>query len=157
MDLSKAFYCLPPELINDKLIAYGLSQDAVDLIDNYLPNRKQCVKIEEKCSSFLNIIKGVPKGSILGPLIFNTFINDNFYFIDKAKLFNYADDNTLSFSHSDFANLVVILIRESKILIDWLFWKSDEGQPGQVPGIGCWRKNICSKAKIQHRRGGSRV
>ena len=117
MDLSKAFDCLSPSLIKDKLIAYGLSNDAVDLIDDYLSNRKQCVKIGEKCSSFLNIIKGVPQGSILGPLIFNIFINDTFYFIDKAKLFNYADDNTLSFSHSDFATLVEILVRESKVLI----------------------------------------
>ena len=67
MDLSKAFDCLSPSLIKDKLIAYGLSNDAVDLIDDYLSKRKQCVKIGEKCSSFLNFIKGVPQGSILGP------------------------------------------------------------------------------------------
>ena len=95
MDLSKAVDCLSPNLIKDKLTAYGLSNDAVDLIDDYLSNRKQCVKIGEKCNSFLNIIKGVPQSSILSPLIFNIFINDIFYFIDKAKLFNYADDNTL--------------------------------------------------------------
>ena len=111
MELSKAFDRLPPNLIKDKLKAYGLSKDAVDLIDDYMSNRKQCVKIGEKCSSFLNIIKGVPPGSILGPLIFNTFTNDIF-----ISLFNYADDNTISFSHSDFATLVEIPIRESKVL-----------------------------------------
>ena len=48
-----------------------MSTDAVDLINDYFSNRKQCVKIGEHCSSFLNIIKGVPQGSILSPLIFN--------------------------------------------------------------------------------------
>ena len=112
MGLSKAFECLPLNLIKVKLNAYGLSKDAVELIDDYLSNRKK------NSSSFLNIIKGVPHGSILGPIIFNIFINDIFYFIDKAKLFNYADDNTMSLSHSDFATLVEILVRESKVLID---------------------------------------
>ena len=52
---------------------------------------------------------------------FQYILNDIFYFIDKAKLFNYADNNTLSFSHSDFATLVEILGRESKILIECFF------------------------------------
>ena len=72
--------------------------DAVDLIHGYLTDRKQCVKNGEHCSSFQRITKGVPQGSILGPLIFNTVLNDMFYFIEKGKLFNYADDNSIFFT-----------------------------------------------------------
>ena len=55
MDLSKAFDCLSPNLITEKLIAYGLSSNAVELVNNYLSNRKQCVKIGNFCSTFLDI------------------------------------------------------------------------------------------------------
>ena len=58
------------------------------------------------------------RGSILGPLIFNIFINDIFYLIDKAKLFNYADDNTLSYSHPDFSTLIEVRENESSKLIE---------------------------------------
>ena len=40
---------------------------------------------------------------------------------EKGKLFNYADDNTLSFSHPDFATLITVLEQESRVLIDWFF------------------------------------
>ena len=143
MDLSKAFDCLPSNMIKENLNAYGLSKDAVDRIDDYLSNRKQCVKIGEKCSSFLNIIKGVSQGSILGPLIFNIFINDIFYFIDKAKLFNYADDNTLSFSHSDFATLIEILVRESKVLIDAFFFRNQmNANPDKFQALAVGEKRL---------------
>ena len=55
----------------------------------------------------------------MGPLIFNIFLNDIFYFIEKGKLLNYADDNTLSFSHPDFVTLLTVLEQESRVLIDW--------------------------------------
>ena len=69
-DLSKAFDCLPHDLLIAKLDAYGFKNDALYLIFNYLNNRKQRVKINSSFSSFQNIISGVPQGSLLGPLLF---------------------------------------------------------------------------------------
>ena len=60
-------------------------------------------------SSWSDIQKGVPQGSILGPLLFNVFINDIFYFVKKGTLYNYADDNALSYGHPDFNVLTSVL------------------------------------------------
>ena len=62
-DLSKAFDCIPHDLLIAKLAAYGLSEKALMYILPYLPNRKQCVRINKNYSDFENIIKGVPQDS----------------------------------------------------------------------------------------------
>ena len=92
-DLSKAFDCLPHDLLIAKLDAYGFKNDALYLIFNYLNNRKQRVKINSSFSSFQNIISGVPQGSLLGPLLFNIFLTDIFLFC-PTEIASYADDNT---------------------------------------------------------------
>ena len=74
MDLSKAFDCLPHGLIVAKLHAYGLSASACNLLFSYLNGRKQRVKISNSRSSWTALSKGVPQGSILGPLLFNIFL-----------------------------------------------------------------------------------
>jgi hypothetical protein len=104
MDLSKAFDCLPHDILLCKLSAYGLSPKSVELLRNYLTGRKQQIKLQGDLSSWADIQKGVPQGSILGPLLFKFFINDIFYFIEYGTLYNYADDNTLSYvnEHTDF-------------------------------------------------------
>ena len=71
MDLSKAFDCIPHELLTVKLSAYGLSDEALAYIFSYLSGRKQSVKINNCYSIFQLILPGVPQGSILGPLLFN--------------------------------------------------------------------------------------
>ena len=96
VDLSKAFDCLPHRLVLAKLSAYGLSNDSCHLLMSYLFERKQRVKMGNARSSWSEITKGVPQGSILGPLLFNVFINDIFYTIENV--YNYADDNVLSCS-----------------------------------------------------------
>ena len=95
MDLSKAFDCLPHDILLSKLSAYGLCNESVNLLKSYLSGRTQQVKLNGIVSSWSAIKKGVPQGSILGPLLFNVFINDIFYFLEHGTLYNYADDNTV--------------------------------------------------------------
>ena len=135
MDLSKAFDCLPHGLLRAKLIAYGLSAGAVDLLDSYLSNRQQRVNLGPATSNWESLFKGVPQGSILGPLIFNIFINDIFYIIKKGTLYNYADDNTLSFIHKNLNILKEILQGESILLIQWFTENLMKANPDKFQAI----------------------
>ena len=83
MDLSKASDCLPHEILLDKLSAYGVSSHSVSLLKSYLSNRKQQIKINGILSSWADIQKEVPQGSIVGPILFNIFINDILFFLYK--------------------------------------------------------------------------
>ncbi len=73
MGLSKAFKCIPHDLLLAKLKAYGVEEVSLTLIASYLRNRKQYVKICGYCSEWLSLSKGVPQGSINRPSIFNFF------------------------------------------------------------------------------------
>ena len=99
VDLSKTFDSISHSLLISKLNAYGFTENAVNLIRSYLHDRLQRVKIGNNYSDWKTIQHGVPQGSILGPLLFNLFINDLTYFVNDAKLRLYADDTTLYLSH----------------------------------------------------------
>ena len=94
-DLSKAFDCLPHELLIAKLQAYRVDIPFLKLLHSYLTKRKQRVKLNGTYSSCSEIISGVPQGSILGPLLFNIFLCHLFQFFPDLDITNYADDNTL--------------------------------------------------------------
>ena len=76
MDLSKAYNFLPHDLLIAKLEAYGFDNTGLALITDYLKNHLQQVKIGATFSLYLQILRNVAKGSILGPILFNLFIND---------------------------------------------------------------------------------
>ena len=140
MDLSKAFDCLPHDLLLLKLKAYSLSENALNLIDDYLSNRKQYVKVSTYFSTWQNIYKGVPQESILGPVLFNVFLNDIFNFVKENKLYNYADDNTLSHSGPDLNGLVKSLEKESATLIDWFANNKMKANPDKFQSIAIGNK-----------------
>ena len=120
MDLSKAFDSIPHELIIAKLHAYGFDENALVLIHSYLRKRKQSMRINNVYSSFQHIVSGVPQGSVLGPIIFNFYINDLFFFIKKATIYNYADDHTLACFSESLPELVRVLEEEAGNALSWL-------------------------------------
>ena len=135
MDISKAFDCLPHCLTICKLHAYGFSMDACKFIASYLYKRKQRVKIGEIKSDWKEINKGVPQGSILGPLIFNIFMNDLFYFITQGNLFNYADDNSISVNHVELHVVSHLLQAEAEATVQWFSENSMQANPAKFQGI----------------------
>ena len=76
MDLSKAYDCIPHQLLIAKLEAYGLHKNSLNLLADYLSGRKQRTKIGSVFSEWWKIICGIPQGSILARfyLIFSLMI-----------------------------------------------------------------------------------
>ena len=135
MDLSKAFDCLPHSLIICKLYAYVVSASACKLIASYLYKRKQRVKIENENSEWLDISKGIFQSSILGPLIFNIFINDIFYVIQDGNMYNYADDNWVTVHHRESTTLQGILQNEAKLMVEWFEINAMQANPDKFQGM----------------------
>ena len=118
-DLSKAFDCLNHELLIAKLEAYGFDQSSLSYIYSYLSERKQRTKVNNSFSEWSNIFVGVPQGSILGPLLFNIYLNDIFYFIDKSDIANYADDTTPYSVNTTMDSLLNSLEVDTHTLAEW--------------------------------------
>ena len=118
-DLSKAFDCLPHDLIIAKLNSYGFNLTALNLIHNYLTKRKQRTKINHLYSAWEDVLVRVPQGSILGPILLNIFLSDLFLVVDDFDIANYADDNTIYKEHDNIDDLITSLQDVVSTLFKW--------------------------------------
>ena len=120
MDLSKAYECLPHDLLIAKLAAYGLDISSLRLLYSYINNRYQRAKTGSHGSTVRKIKIGVPQGSVLGPLLFNIFINDVCPINLDSEIYNIEDDNTLYSCGHDLQEIVTNLENDLCKLLKWL-------------------------------------
>ena len=118
-DLSKSFDSISHDLLIAKLNYYGFGSKSINLVNDYLSGRKQRTKIGETLSSYRELLYGIHEGSILGPSLFNIYINHLFLFTKDFNIANYADDcSPFEFSGTS-DDVIKKLEKDSCILIQW--------------------------------------
>lgn len=119
IDIRKAFDCIDHGLLLRKLRAAGVRGKALDLLASYLEDRFQYVEIEGIRSESRRNRRGIPQGSILGPLLFLVFINDIFSLHLFSSLQLFADDATSVFSCLNYQELRIKMKHDLKVLYSW--------------------------------------
>ena len=146
-DLSKAFDCLPHELLIAKSHSYGFSLNALRLIHSCLSNGRQRAKINENYRSWEEILFGVPLGSVLGPLIFSIFTSDLYFKVNEIDFASYPDDNTSFVSGDRLDNVFNSPEKSSSKLFGWFSNNQMKANPDKCHLLTTATASIAIKIK----------
>ena len=118
-DLSRAFECISHDLLIAKLNVYGFDRNSLNVIHNYLFGRYQKTKMGSSFSDLLDILYGVPQGSILGPLLFNINVCDLFLSEYSSEFTSFVDDTTPYECGNDYDEVINKLENTIEKLFNW--------------------------------------
>ena len=119
VDISKAFDSINHKILLGKLEHIGLSESSLKWFKSYLADRRQCVCINGELSETRQIDFGVPQGSVLGPLLFNIYVNSLLTCVKKCRMILYADDAVLIYAASTLDSLQDAFVLDFKLMCDW--------------------------------------
>ena len=153
MDVSKACDCLPHDLLLVKLVAYSSDGSAIALIANYLSNRYQRLKIGSTFNSCLEILRGVPQGSILGQILVNLM-----FFIQEIEVCNFADDTIMYSCPPNFEEATLKSSNDTHLILNWFRINSMVANPGkfQIMFLGSNIDNSKITFMVENKRVKSR-
>jgi len=119
IDLQKCFDTIDRDILLKKLEQYGIRDGSLNWFKSYLKYRKQSVKANGFSSSFMEVIYGVPQGSILGPILFLLFINDLPMCLESSYCNLFADDTIIYNQSHEIADAQQKLQNDLKNLESW--------------------------------------
>lgn len=120
IDLAKAFDTVPHNQLLTVMSHYGVRGTVLNLINNYLRERLQMVKINNTLSDGQVIRIGVPQGTVLGPILFITYLNALLTENIGGTIISYADDTAIIFTGKDWEEAKNNAIKGFKLVKNWL-------------------------------------
>ena len=113
INLSKAFDSISHEILPQKLMMLKFDDNAMSMMESFLTNRQQKVTLPSGCSEWIQLYQGVPQGTLLGPLLFNIYVNYMQQMIgETSELVQYADDTMIYTSHENIEEAISLLENE---------------------------------------------
>ena len=118
IDLQGAFGAINHEILFKKLKVIGFSEGCVTWFQSYLSERIFFISIDDQLSDYGRISCDIPRGSILGPLLFRIYVNDIPQAVN-SNLLLYADDSCIMFQHKEVEEIEKVLNNDFENISDW--------------------------------------